>query len=598
MEKNKKKDSRDIIVILLCLSGVIASLYLFQKDLFQTLESKSLEPVGTITFKNNNVQRRLSDRVLWGRLIVESPVYLGDLIRVAEHSGATLHVESNDIDIDENTLIRIHANRDAQGRIIIDLGMGSVSILAGDSGVVLEISGRKVEAAAGSIVTASAGSDRVSIQANRGSAVITGEDGHSRSLDEGTLFALDNDVEQNDSAVVVTNPRRNARYIKHSHDPVSVNFAWNRINITRQLFLEIAEDRSFQRIVYSRENLNNDAVNLGEGVWHWRLSLNNVVLSTGQFTITDARVTPVSPVMDSQFTYSSNPPSVRFEWTQAEGASSYIIEAGNSRSFENPIISRQTAASSFVASNLEAGDWYWRVLPVYSSLFEGKTSFSDVALFKVEHGAGLAEIIVPEPVFVTEHIDESASETETVQAVPQSAQVRQTTTPVATTPRSTPAPQSAPVQPAPVRQTVPQVVTTPTQPAPTPQPAQLLAEPANRRPASGHRIELEALRRTRRIDFSWSEVPEANEYIFTLYHVNGGERQQVHQTQPLNNNSWALTNLNLLEQGTFIWQVEAINRSNNGTIETRGNVGENTFIVDIPSTGNVQINDFGILFGN
>jgi hypothetical protein len=58
-----------------------------------------------------------------------------------------------------------------------------------------------------------------------------------------------------------------------------------------------------------------------------------------------------------------------------------------------------------------------------------------------------------------------------------------------------------------------------------------------------------------------------------------------------------LENLAVLGRGTFIWQVEAVNRNSAGTIEQRGRVGENSFIIDIPRPGRVQIEDPGTLYG-
>jgi len=76
----------DIIIVILCLSITVCSVNLFRNDLYQTIRLQNVQPVGTITIKNNIVQRRIADRVLWDRLRVTSPVYLGDIIRVAELS--------------------------------------------------------------------------------------------------------------------------------------------------------------------------------------------------------------------------------------------------------------------------------------------------------------------------------------------------------------------------------------------------------------------------------------------------------------------------------------------------------------------------------
>jgi hypothetical protein len=386
----KRKWFADIFVIVFCVSGAAFSLNLFRLDLFQSIATQNKKPMGAVTFKNNNVQRRFSDRVLWSRLTVESPVYLGDLIRVAEYSSATLNINDGIIDINENSLIRIRASSDGEGRVVIDLNSGSLSITgsdAADSTVALNVMGRVIAPTAKATLSASAGESGVKLQVNEGSAIIIEESGQSRSMEAGEALFLDTKgVEQAAPAAVVLLPRPNARFIKNSAEPVNIRFTWNVINIDQQqpLRLEIASGPNFTRIVRTVEGINSFNVALGAGIWYWRLSYKDIVLSSGQFTIADAVMSaPISPIKESQFSYQENMP-VRFEWQPVEGASYYILEAGLTPDIINPSIKRQTAISSFVESNMEAGDWYWHVKPIFSSMYEGTAAFSQVSSFNIE----------------------------------------------------------------------------------------------------------------------------------------------------------------------------------------------------------------------
>jgi len=129
-------------------------------------------------------------------------------------------------------------------------------------------------------------------------------------------------------------------------------------------------------------------------------------------------------------------------------------------------------------------------------------------------------------------------------------------------------------------------------------PIPILPEPQNRLPATGRRFEADDLRAQRTITFSWSAVNGANAYILSLYHETAAGRRQLVRTNPENRTSWTLENLSILDQGTFIWQVEAVNSNQSGTIEQRGRIGENTFIVDVPLPGPVQKRDMGRLYGS
>jgi hypothetical protein len=127
-------------------------------------------------------------------------------------------------------------------------------------------------------------------------------------------------------------------------------------------------------------------------------------------------------------------------------------------------------------------------------------------------------------------------------------------------------------------------------------PAPVLPAPLNRLPATGHRIGIEQLKESDRIVFSWSTVTGANAYIFTLYQNTGNGRRQIIQVPPENRQNWTLENIAALSNGTFIWQVEAVNRNSTGTIQERGRIGENSFIIDIPWPGQVRIEDPGTLY--
>jgi len=381
----------DALVVIFCVSGAVFSLNLFRLDLFQSIASQNKKPMGAVTVKNNNVQRRFSDRVLWSRLTVDSPVYLGDLIRVAEYSAATLNINDGIIDINENSLIRIRTSG-GEDRIVIDLSSGSLSITGSDDadgGVALSVKGRVITPTAGATLSASSGDNGVTLQVNKGSAIITGEDGQNRSMDAGEALILDTKgAEQAAPAAVVTLPRPNARLIKNGVEPLNIRFAWNVINIDQRqpLRLEVASGPNFTRIVQTTEGVDYSNISLGAGTWYWRLSYQDTVLSSGQITVIDAAISAstANPVpTDSQIIYQEYVP-IRFEWRSVEGVSFYILEASLTPDFINPSITRQTAIASYVESNMEEGTWYWHVKPVFSSIYEGDTAFSQVSSFNIE----------------------------------------------------------------------------------------------------------------------------------------------------------------------------------------------------------------------
>jgi len=537
------------------------SINMFMRDLSQTIDLYNVKPVGTIIIKKNTVQRRLADRVLWERLRVESPVYLGDTIRTAEISSATLDIDGRQIDLDENTLIRILPVQDRSGTLQIELSDGSLGATTGEvGGLQLAVQGRVIKMGTEAALTATTREDGFSAQVNKGTAAVI-EEGESRTVTQGTMLSFNAEGAElrQQPAVVVTQPRPNARYVKNTLQPLSVSFAWNRINLEAEkgLRLEIAADRNFNRIVQSVENLNASAeISLDAGLWNWRLSYDGDILSTGRLSVTEtSNISLLSPVKGSMFRYQDDPPSIRFQWSEIEEALYYIIEISPIQNFANPYISKHTTAPFFTDSLLGPGIWYWRVQPFFPSAYEGIAGFSQVSYFTIEQtviSAGDEIVVLPEP------------KVEPAATVKEAHPVQKTTPPVQ---EKTPPP-----------------------------PPPLLPPPNNMRPANGYRIGIEELKAQRSIVFRWSSVAEANAYTITLYKKTANGRRQIRRIPLGNSTTWTLDNISLLGRGEFVWRVEASYNRRNGTVERSGSPGENSFVIDVPIP-EVHMEDPGVLYG-
>lgn len=615
------------------------SLSLFRFDLMQTINLRNVEPVGVVIVKKNTVQRRLSNRVLWDRLQIESPVYIGDIIRVAEISAATLHIENNSIDLNENTLIRITRSADSEGLQIL-LSEGNLSLASGENSgsITLDIDGHQLQAGPGIVLSASTGENGVSVQVSEGTVSFIA-DGQSREISSGSAVVFDADgIEQEEKSAVIMSPLPNARYINGSREPLPVNFMWSRVNLAPNelLRLEIAEDRNFNQILQSFEDLDNQAqAALNAGLWYWRLSYEDAVLSEGRVTIADGTGPELkSPAMSSVFRYTDSLPVINFQWEETEDALFYILEICDSPDFINPRMRRQGTTASFIDSSMGEGTWYWRVMPVFPSVFEGSSSFSPAAFFNIERAvieedAGFEEWLIMEtPPEMIPKLFLAAPEhgvvIEGLAALRQQTVFRWDCEAEVTRSRFVLSKNSDPFygQPAIEIQNPDRTVRVdrlgegiwywnveaqtvegytvrarePRQFQVTPIP--LLPAPQNMQPARDYRFGIVELQSQRRIVFNWQTVQGANAYIFALYQQTAVVRRLIIRTEPQTGASYTLDNLGLLDRGTFVWQVEAVNRGRGGVIEQRGRAGESTFILDFPPPAPVQVEETGILYGN
>jgi LysM repeat protein len=395
----------DILVLVFFISTAIMGIYLFRKDIMKTIDARDMEPAGIIIIRNNIVQRRHDDSVLWDRIFVDSPVYPGDLVRVADLSSTAIDIEKNELFLNENTLIRIQQLMGGFGNFQIELQEGNLSVSSGaeSPGIMLNLMGKQVQTMSGSVLNASAGKEGISVQVSEGKAEFI-QEGKSREITEGAMIAFDTQgVERVLPAAVVMMPKPNARYLKSGNERLNIDFLWSRLNFEEggTLSLEIAGDSVFSRNVRVINGLNNSAqAAFDSGSWHWRLLYEGTILKSGQLTVVDSSgPSLISPVTGSVFRYQDSPPQLRFQWEERQNASGYIIEISDTSSFSVIRITRQTNAASFVLSQLDSGTWYWRVKPVFLLAYQGEAAYSSTGSFLIikttEKTAAAVEIEIP-----------------------------------------------------------------------------------------------------------------------------------------------------------------------------------------------------------
>jgi hypothetical protein len=123
----------------------------------------------------------------------------------------------------------------------------------------------------------------------------------------------------------------------------------------------------------------------------------------------------------------------------------------------------------------------------------------------------------------------------------------------------------------------------------------LLPSPLNLNPGDGFRFNIEQLSANRAINFSWMPVSGANAYNFALYERTAGGQRMIRR-ETLYSTNWTLQDINILNRGTFEWQVEAVSIHRNGLIEQHGRPVTHSFVMDIPLP-EVQVRRPGVLYG-
>jgi hypothetical protein len=126
-----------------------------------------------------------------------------------------------------------------------------------------------------------------------------------------------------------------------------------------------------------------------------------------------------------------------------------------------------------------------------------------------------------------------------------------------------------------------------------PAPVVLLPAAENRQPASGYLIGPAQLRESVSLNFSWDPVEGAAAYIFSVLSA----RRELINTVTLNQTSYTIENLAVLDVGDFYWQLEAVNFNADGSVKQHGIIIQNRFTIDIPLPGDPGRHNTGTLYG-
>jgi hypothetical protein len=258
----KRSDFRflDLLIIIFFLFISFVCLYLFRLDLLNTFKLQNVEPAGTVVIKKNTVQRRLGDRVIWDRLNNESPVYVGDLIHVADISAATLYLKGNSIELDENTLIRIVLSPDGEGlQIIVTSGTIAVFSEKGAERVSVNLNGQEVKSEPGTVLQA---------------AVPVKGEPTVKVFESVQKYTEETPVRKVQSPRLLS-PAANSMFHYAGDNVPVLNFQWTSVDEAASYVLQVSSKPDFSDL---RVNVNTSAVfasvsSLGRGLWYWRILL-------------------------------------------------------------------------------------------------------------------------------------------------------------------------------------------------------------------------------------------------------------------------------------------------------------------------------------
>lgn len=401
MQKKIKSRLAEVIFVIFCLSGSTFSLWQFWKDMNKSLFKLNEKPIATISFKYKTAQRKFIDDVLWDRLRQDSPVYEGDTIRTAPLSEATIYFsDGNIMDLYENTMARITLKEDGAE---IDFESGQISVQATNSAVKIKSGSSVVAVTQGAQVAAANSSEKdFQVQVSKGTASVTAESG-TIDLAEGSVASLNADGQIQKNYLSISSPSGDEKILNFAKNGYGVDFNWTSDvdTVVLELFDSKEMTKYVERFTYS--GMNSSVITMSSGVHWWKMSVTTPNGEEESYTgkinvIQSGEPALIAPSSDYIALYRLKTPSTRFIWTESERATSYQLEISKNPDMSNPLITQRSSQTSSIISSLEAGTYYWRVIPYFAMNGIGLAAPSVIQSFEIRKSGELLKPSLQVPV--------------------------------------------------------------------------------------------------------------------------------------------------------------------------------------------------------
>ncbi|MCW7480674.1 FecR family protein [Leptospira kanakyensis] len=385
-------DKRDRLVLFTLLGVAILFSILFYLDLNRKIGIGDREVVGTIFFKNNIVQRKFEDEVIWEKLENNSPLTNKDTIRSEAFSDALIRLkDGTEINIDENSMFNLDLTGEEPN---LEFTQGSLEVKKDDSKpnqLKITSSGSEINVDSGNVKIEKSKERELSLFVEKGKTTVKHQDGKSVAVEEGKKAEFKKTgIEIKKIPVVLLAPTSQKLFFTDPDD-VSVNFKWKQEPGYGDPNIEISRSPNFQMtFINEKVEGTGSSFRLKEGTFYWRIKVKNKQGTDFEFSETNKFfVTKLesfqgeSPEPGTVFPFVQTFPLVTLTWTKLTTANSYQLVLSNSPKLTNPIKQLETSANQISYDDLKEGTYYWKVV-AKSSFPDTKDRESQVLSFTIK----------------------------------------------------------------------------------------------------------------------------------------------------------------------------------------------------------------------
>lgn len=341
-------------------------------------------PVGTITFKFNNGQRKGNREIVWYEIESQADIYNQDTIRTAEASEAILRLAGGaELRLDELSMVYVDQT---DASVELELEQGSLRVKnEGGSPLRLTDGDRQLAMQAGDAAFSRNGA-ALDVFVHSGS-VRSGADGPA--IEAGQAARLSEEGTRVRTAEIrLLQPADGERLLLSQGG--RVRFAWQAP--AGAALLEVSADGSFRSPLFKQSfAADSHRLSLPPGYYYWRISQGDGPPGPGaRFQVlAGTRVRPVRPEAGARLP-TARP--VDLVWTPGPPKAAYRVLIARDFAFKEIVQERRTSDLR-ARVELESGDYFWRADPQLPGL---EATAGEVGSFTVGTGTpGELRLLAP-----------------------------------------------------------------------------------------------------------------------------------------------------------------------------------------------------------
>ncbi|TGM79594.1 FecR domain-containing protein [Leptospira bouyouniensis] len=384
-------DKRDRYVLIGLTSIAIFFSILFYLDLNRKIDIGDREVVGTIFFKNNIVQRKFEDEVIWEKLENNSPLINKDTIRSEAYSDAIIRLkDGTEINIDENSMFNLDLTGEEPN---LEFSEGSLEVKKNDSKtnqIKITSSGSEINVNSGNVKIERVKDQELSLFVEKGKTTVK-QNGKSVDVEQGKKAEFKKTgIEIKKIPIILTSPSSQKLFYAEPNE-ANVSFQWKIEQGFESPVLEISRSPNFQLIYFSETITGNQtSVSLKEGTFYWRVKVKNQntqvveTSETNKFFVSKMEsFVGESPNNGTVISYVQIYPLVTISWSKLSTANLYQFYLSDTNQFQKPLKRIETVANQISFDDLNEGTYYWKVI-AKSSFAETKDRETKVYSFSIK----------------------------------------------------------------------------------------------------------------------------------------------------------------------------------------------------------------------